>query len=146
MKHFTLIELVAVMAITALLASVVLSIGNINNKVTVSQIEIGTMIEKAKLANDLTGEDSIVSYDGKELIVQYYESNASDAVPVIEKFHVEDVTLQIFTDGSAITEFRFSELQVFPQGPEIRLEISTPKDKGVIIRVNTFTGKVSYYE
>ena len=146
MKHFTLIELVAVMAITALLASVLLSVGNINNKVTVSQIEIGTMIEKAKLANEITGEDSIISYDGKDLTIQYYESNLSGAVLKVSKFHVEDVTLQIFTDGSAITEFRFSDLQVFPQGSEIRLEISTPKDRGVIIRVNTFTGKVSYYE
>ena len=147
MKHFTMIELIAVMALTALLASMVLSMNNINNQVTVTQIELGTMIEKAKMANTITRLDSVITYDGKIFTIDYYEHNAAGIPELHSKSHeLGDVTLQIFQNGQAMSTFRFRDFEVFPGGGEIRLEISTPKDKGVIIRVNTFTGKVSYYE
>ena len=147
MKHFTMIELIAVMALTALLASMVLSMNNINNQVTVTQIELGTMIEKAKMANTITRLDSVIAYDGRTFTIKYYEHNNA-GVPILHtKTHdVGKVTVQIFQGGQALSEFRFRDFEVFPGGGEIRIEISTPEDKGVIIRVNTFTGKVSYYE
>jgi len=147
MKQFTMIELIAVMALTAILVSMALSMGNINNRVTVTQIDIGSMIEKAKIANTITRLDSVITYDGVTFKIEYYEHNSA-GIPVLmsRSYDVDNVTLQIFQDGQAMSEFRFKDFEIVPSGGEIRLEISTPTDKGVIIRVNTFTGRLSYYE
>ena len=147
MKHFTMIELIAVMALTAILASMVLSMTNINNRVTVTQIELGSLLEKAKIANTITRLDSVITYDGRTFTIDYYEHNSA-GVPVLQSrsHDLGNVTLQIFQDGNAMSTFRFKDFEISPSGGEIRLEISTPTDKGVIIRLNTFTGKLSYYE
>ncbi len=146
MKHFTMIELIAVMAITAFLVSVALSIGNINNRVELTQIEIGSLIEKAKLANTMTQKDSVISYDGKTFSIQYHEYVNGTLTQVTASHDVKNVTVQMFQGGKALAGFTFRDFEIVPGGAEVRVEISTPKDKGVIIRVNTFTGRLSYYE
>lgn len=147
MKNFTMIELIAVMALTAILASMVLSMTNINNRVTVTQIELGSLLEKAKIANTITRLDSVITYDGKTFKIEYYEHNSAGVPMLQSRSHdLGNVTLQIFQDNQAMTTFRFKDFEVSPSGGEIRLEISTVEDKGVIIRLNTFTGKLSYYE
>ncbi len=52
----------------------------------------------------------------------------------------------MFRGTNPVSSFEFRKLEVFPSGAEVRLEMSTPEDKGKVIRVNSFTGKISYYE
>ena len=52
----------------------------------------------------------------------------------------------MFRGSSPVSSFTFRQFEVFPSGDEVRLEMSTPEDKGVIVRVNSFTGKISYFE
>ena len=143
---FTLIEMLAVITITSLLLTMVLSI-KVGSGVNSKQAQVGSLIEAAKMANIRTAEDSTIVNNGREVTATYYEHTGLGTTSQVTRVvPLNGVLLQMFRGENPVSTFTFRAYEVFPSGAEVRLEMSTPEDKGKVIRINSFTGKVSYYE
>ncbi len=146
MKQFTLIELLAVMVIMSMLLSIVFSM-KVGGKVASRQESIGALVERAKMANILTNQESLIMNTGDTMTAKYYEhTNTGTTQLITETININDVLVQIYQGGNPLSQFSFRSFEAFPSGAPIKIEISTPEDKGKIVRINTFTGRLSYYE
>ena len=144
---FTLIEMMAVITITSFLLVMVISVRFGGAGVNSKRAQVGELIEAAKMANILTAEDSTVTNNGMDVTATYYEHTGNGTtVQITRIIQLNGVLLQMFRGPDPVSSFTFRQFEVFPSGAEVRLEMSTPKDKGGVIRVNSFTGKLSYYE
>jgi len=137
MKHrrFTMIELMAVITIASFL--LVMTINSFKHKpVTSVQLQVGGAIQSAFNKHLLDNIESRVYVDGGKLITLH------------DVINLNQVNVVITMAGETVTEFTFDKLEVREAQGNVLIKISDVdnQDNTVVVRINGFTGHVSYYE
>ena len=132
LKHFTMIELMAVMTISVFLVSIIVSISK-PNKGNYVQGAIGSLIMKANTHCMLTGDDVLFN------IVTSGNNRYFEAVIDDKSHRVDFEELRVETN---VNTFIMNLKGCTPQDGEITIVI----DGGLYIRINSFTNRVFYYK
>lgn len=120
LKAFTLIELIAVIAVMSILLSILMLLKTDSNKLDASRV------------NAYLIQVQTYSYDSDEIIPTYFSDKyRNEVVPSEDLYFKRGVPVK--ANGSPIIACK------------VRIIDNKGIEKDIVIKINTFTGKISFY-